>query len=188
MVINVLGNKIEFVILHYATILLGATSVPLSNNLSNEKIKFYLGLLKSKIIFTDKKNFQIEGYSILVVEDFKEFIKLISRFSKNNQNDDVEPNQLVSIMFTSGSSGQLKGVMLSHKSVSQSIKNITGYVGYDNLNKEVIPSPLHHNFGLGHLYCTHFGGGAVYLTNGIKSLKNLMHLMKNTMQLHYHHQ
>ena len=62
-VINVLGNKIEFVILHYATILLGATSVPLSNNLSNEKIKFYLDLLKSKITFTDKKNLQIDGYS-----------------------------------------------------------------------------------------------------------------------------
>ena len=107
----------------------------------------------------------------MVIEDLKEFLKLISKFSKNNHIEDVNPNQLVSIMFTSGSSGQPKGVMLSHKSVNQSIKNITSYVGYSNLNKEVIPLPLHHNFGLGHLYCTHFGGGAVYITDGMKSLK-----------------
>ena len=67
-----------------------------------------MDLLKSKITFTDKKNLQIDGYPILVIEDLKEFLKLISKFSKNNHIEDVNPNQLASIMFTSGSSGQQK--------------------------------------------------------------------------------
>ena len=82
-VINALGNKIEFVILHYSSILLGATSTPLSNNLTIEKFKVYLSSLNTKIIFTDKKDFEISNYKIVNIEHFGDFINLISKFSSD---------------------------------------------------------------------------------------------------------
>ena len=85
---------------------------------------------------------------------------------------DVDPQQLVSIMYTSGSTGIPKGVLLSHASVNQALNNIINYIGYNNNSREIIPLPLNHNFGLGHVYCTHLNGGSVHILDGLISLKS----------------
>ena len=86
--------------MHYSSILLGATSTPLSNNLTIEKFKVYLSSLNTKIIFTDKKDFEISNYKIVNIEHFGDFINLISKFSSDrNHNQDVNPNQLASYVY-----------------------------------------------------------------------------------------
>ena len=90
----------------------------------------------------------------------------------------MNPNDIISVLLTTGSSGIQKGVKLTHRSINQAIDNITGFIKYTNKNKEIIPIPINHSFGLGHVYCTHVKGGSVYLLDGIKSLKEFYYAFK----------
>jgi long-chain acyl-CoA synthetase len=40
------------------------------------------------------------------------------------------------------------------------------------VSREIIPLPLNHNFGLGHIYCTHLNGGSAYILDGLRSIKS----------------
>ena len=75
--------------------------------------------------------------------------------------------KIASIMYTTGTTGESKGVMLSHKNVVCAINNICDFVGYDSDDKEVVVLPLSHNFGLGHIYCNLKRGGSIYTEHGL---------------------
>ena len=87
-------------------------------------------------------------------------------------------------MFTTGSTGMPKGVKLSHGCVNQALNNIKNYIGYNKNNKEIIPLPVYHNFGLGHIYSTHLSGGSIYITDGIKSLKEFYSAFNYNYNIH----
>tara|TARA_A100001015_G_scaffold309849_1_gene410058 strand:- start:2324 stop:3787 length:1464 start_codon:yes stop_codon:yes gene_type:complete len=180
-VINALGNKLEQIILHYATILTGSISVPLSKDVTEEKLNFYVKELNPKLVFVNNKNFNIYKIPIIVITSLNNLIQKFIDSSKTplvKKDFIVAPNDLVSILYTTGSTGVQKGVKLNHSCVNQALKNIKNYIGYNENNREVIPLPLHHSFGLGHVYSTHLSGGSVYITDGIKSLKEFYNSFK----------
>ena len=53
-VIVACGNNIQQVIVHYAVVLAGGTSVPLSNNISLDRLEYFIKELNPKFIFTEK--------------------------------------------------------------------------------------------------------------------------------------
>ncbi|WP_309381799.1 class I adenylate-forming enzyme family protein [Cerasicoccus frondis] len=83
------------------------------------------------------------------------------------QSSQREPQDLASLMFTTGTTGQPKGVMLTHRNVFAAIHNIVSFLRYGPEDREVITLPLSHNFGLGHVLCNLVSGGAVYLEPGL---------------------
>ncbi len=173
-IINALGNSAQQIVLHYATILLGAISVPISNDLKQDRAIYFSSELKAKILFTDKDLDKVINLEIIKISKYNELAHILSPFSQKfiaRKEFNINPQELVAIMFTTGSTGKPKGVKLTHACVNQALNNIKNYIGYTQNNKEVIPLPIYHNFGLGHVYCTHSGGGTVYITDGIKSLK-----------------
>tara|TARA_A100001035_G_scaffold280204_1_gene284631 strand:- start:6061 stop:7521 length:1461 start_codon:yes stop_codon:yes gene_type:complete len=176
-VIVACGNNIQQIIIHYAVILAGGTSVPLSNNISNDRLEYFIKELNPKVIFSER-NYDVSGSTKLF--SLTSLSHLIDLLNVKNVNEcgcsiesyDVDPKQLVSIMYTSGSTGTPKGVLLNHGSVNQALNNIINYIGYSNKSKEIIPLPLNHNFGLGHIYCTHLNGGSAYILDGLRSIKS----------------
>ncbi len=181
-IINALGNKVEQVILHYATILSGAISVPISSDLSEERLKYFLKELKAKAVFTDKDFGSISGYDIIKITSFEYLKNITKEFAEKftiKEEFISDPKDLVSIIFTTGSTGKPKGVKLNHSCVNQALQNITNYIGYSQENKEIIPLPIYHNFGLGHVYCTHLFAGSVYIVDGIKSPKEFYNAFKS---------
>jgi long-chain acyl-CoA synthetase len=77
------------------------------------------------------------------------------------------PGDLATLMYTTGTTGRPKGVMLGHDHVFAALRNICGFVGYTAEDREVVTLPLSHNFGLGHLYCNLMNGGAVHVEPGL---------------------
>ncbi|WP_309396744.1 class I adenylate-forming enzyme family protein [Cerasicoccus maritimus] len=84
------------------------------------------------------------------------------------------PDDLASLMFTTGTTGQPKGVMLTQANVLTALQNITEFVGYTPADREVITLPLSHNFGLGHMLCNLLCGGAVYLEPGMSRVGRVL--------------
>lgn len=57
-----------------------------------------------------------------------------------------QPDELASIVFTSGTTGGMKGVMLSHKNFMSNIESIRRTVQFDERDRIVLVLPMHHAF------------------------------------------
>lgn len=78
-----------------------------------------------------------------------------------------EPHDVAVLLYTTGTTGQPKGVILTHANVLAAVRNICSFVGYSEADREVVILPLSHSFGLGHAYCNLMSGGAVYTEPGL---------------------
>lgn len=81
----------------------------------------------------------------------------------------IDPNRLASIVFTSGTTGKGKGVMLSQGNIVSDMTQ--GMYNFDITPKTMMVLPPHHTFGSTVVLVGHLAQGSeVYLTSGIRYL------------------
>lgn len=108
----------------WATILNGNILVPVNIQNTSAQINKIIDQTEAKIIF--KSHFLKRDINPIVKSCEIEFLTdLISKF---NPNDFVEPeideNDLIEILYTSGTTGEPKGVMLTHKNIYSNIQAV----------------------------------------------------------------
>ncbi|WP_300807494.1 class I adenylate-forming enzyme family protein [uncultured Desulfovibrio sp.] len=89
-----------------------------------------------------------------------------------------EPTDCADIMFTSGTTGVPKGVLLTHSNLRAAIQNINGYIGNTADDVEICPMPLSHSFGLARLRCALHAGGTILFEDGITKPRRLFDAME----------
>jgi len=184
-------NSVEFVLIHFAIQFSGAVSVPLDPDIKfsylNQCAKIAnIDVVIVKNIETFKQNKEaIQNEPIFKFVDFEYItelletpmvacVKRLSALSKHR----IKVNETAAYMFTTGSTGIPKGVILKQSNVIQALSNIIEFIGYSNDDSELITLPLSHNFGLGHLYCNLVVGGTSYLSDGITNFNLLFELLR----------
>lgn len=75
------------------------------------------------------------------------------------------------IMFTTGTTGAPKGVVLTHENIAASARNINAYIGNDVEDVELLALPVSHSFGLGRLRCVLSKGGTIVLLGTFANVK-----------------
>lgn len=75
------------------------------------------------------------------------------------------------IMFTTGTTGNPKGVCLSHENIAASASNINAYIGNTTEDIEVLGLPLSHSFGLGRLRSVLLKGATIVLVGNFANVK-----------------
>jgi long-chain acyl-CoA synthetase len=88
-------------------------------------------------------------------------------------------HSVADIMFTTGTTGRPKGVMLTHENLSAAVENINAFVSNTADDTELIALPLGHSFGLGRLRCVLSKGGTAVLANGFANIKKLFETIEN---------
>lgn len=78
-----------------------------------------------------------------------------------------ETGDIADILFTSGSTGAPKGVMLTHANIAAAAHNINAFIGNDATDREVVTVPLNHSFGLGRLRCNLMARGTLIIVHGL---------------------
>jgi len=73
---------------------------------------------------------------------------------------------LATICWTTGSTGDPKGVMLTHQNLRNSAAAITSYLDHDENDVVLCVLPLSHTYGLFQLLVTHWSGGTLVLEKG----------------------
>ena len=76
-------------------------------------------------------------------------------------------NDIADLIFTTGTTGAPKGVVLSHGNIRAAADSINAFVGNSASDREVIPLPLSLSFGLGRLRCVLSAGGCLVLVDGM---------------------
>ncbi|MDR1272087.1 MAG: AMP-binding protein [Clostridiales Family XIII bacterium] len=86
----------------------------------------------------------------------------------------IDPDRMAALLFTSGTTGRAKGVMLSHRNIASNVVNISSFIYlYDKTVLSVLP--MHHTYEFTCLVFTAFYQGCtVAISEGLKYIvKNL---------------
>lgn len=83
------------------------------------------------------------------------------------------PEDAADVLFTSGTTGRPKGVVLSHRAIAATARSINAFVGNGPDDREVVPLPLSHSFGLGRMRCQVLAGGTLVLVDGFTAAGSL---------------
>ena len=82
------------------------------------------------------------------------------------------------ILFTTGTTGAPKGVVLTHTNLAAAARNINEFIGNDEMDVELLALPVSHSFGLGRLRCVLSRGGKIILLGTFARLKTFFGLME----------
>lgn len=81
----------------------------------------------------------------------------------------IDPaRDLAAIMYTSGSTGVPKGVMVSHRNIECNTRDIIFYMGLSSEDRAMVVLPFHYCFGLSLLHSQLMAGGTLVLNNDFR--------------------
>jgi long-chain acyl-CoA synthetase len=81
---------------------------------------------------------------------------------------------LAALMFTSGSTGSPKGVMVTHGNIECNTRDIISYMGLSSQDRAMVVLPFHYCFGLSLLHTHLMVGGSVVLNNEFRLFPELV--------------
>ena len=192
--IAVMGkNSYSWSISYLAVTIIGIV-VPIDKEASNENIKEFLNVSNAKAIIADNKylneisKFQSELKNQTMFIDMQNTSKytnledliidgkkLIDEGNTDYENIKINPNEMKILLFTSGTTGNSKAVMLSHKNICSNIVSIASIVKVDNSTRVLSILPLHHTYEctIGYLLVV-YGGGTICYCEGLRYItKNI---------------
>lgn len=84
------------------------------------------------------------------------------------------PDEVADVLFTTGTTGQSKGVMISHRTIIADAENLIDAQGFTSDLLFVISGPLNHIGSLSKVYPVVMLGAALYITEGMKDVGALL--------------
>ena len=103
---------------------------------------------------------------------------LISNGDVRFINAEIDRDALCSLLFTSGTMGLAKGVMLSHRNLAANVSNVAAHVKIDEGKIGLSVLPMHHTY---EMTCHIFMG--MYLGVGIAVCEGLKYITKNMAEV-----
>ncbi len=179
-VVLLLGNTVEMIISFWAVLKTGAIVIPVGSELKSEKLAYILKDSGAVALITHCKKV-LQNRSILDNSDLKEVLVL------NNDSADIpegftdlkaiftskQPEvrstglisqDLAAILYTSGSTGEPKGVMLSHDNMIAATHSLNTYLQYQPEDRILCALPLSFDYGLYQMIMACSTGALLVLT------------------------
>ncbi|MEM6909312.1 MAG: class I adenylate-forming enzyme family protein [Pseudomonadota bacterium] len=153
----VLPNGVDFVAAHFGVLFAGAVSVPCDSAASPATLAAIRQSCRPAAML-----------------DADTITDALAHRQSASDAGSGSGSDLAAILYTTGTTGDAKGVMLTHDNTLAALCNISEFVGYTQADREVVILPLNHSFGLGHVYCNLLNGGAVYLEPGMTRVGRIL--------------
>ncbi len=183
-VVLILENCPEYVISYYGVLKAGGVVVPLGTALKPASLRHLLSQLNPRALICSKKSIAMLRSCGLDHFDIKMLIttepvndglflniKMISWEEMNsfnitgNINSPIDCSTLATIIYTSGSSGTPKGVMLSHENIIANTKSICQYLNLTKNDVQMVVLPFFYVMGKSLLNTLFAVGGTLVINN-----------------------
>jgi len=161
------SHTVEYLVCVYGIQLAGGIDVPVENGSPKERIGEISKVIAPKWVITGKHPLSAFGKSL---EDLSASDNVSVVFP--------EENQLQEILFTTGTTGKSKGVMVTHYAQMNMCESQNAVLNYSEDNVWLIPTPMNHAAGLRKTHMSMVKGSTVLLIEGFKNLKLFFDSMK----------
>lgn len=205
--IAVIGeNRYEWIISYFAVTNGTGVIIPIDRELQAEEIRSLLNRAEaSAIIFSGKYEKTVEeavdGVSTMehvigmdAMEDEGNILSLMQLMKKGHElleqgdraflDAEINPEAMSSLLFTSGTTGMPKGVMLSHKNLVSNVMYMSEYVGFTTEDRGLSILPMHHTYEFTcHIMTSIYQGLSVAICEGLKYIVKNMAESQATVML-----
>ncbi len=174
-------NSYYWAITYLATVCGVGVIVPIDKDLSEKEVDFILEHSQTDAVMisgelSEKFESCADGVKKLYMTDILNYLaegaKLIEKGDKSYENHKVDPYSMSAILYTSGTTGVAKGVMLSQNNIVSDIEHILRCVKVLPEDRSISVLPLHHTYEctigfIAMLYC----GASIAFNDSLKTLK-----------------
>ncbi|MBC2856739.1 AMP-binding protein [Cetobacterium sp. 2A] len=162
-VVIFMENRPEFIYAFLGIWDKGGTTVCLDSSFGSEELEYYLKDCEPKYIFTSEKNYKaaVEGLKLSGKESI---ILNVDNIEMDYRGEDMilnspEKDAVALMLYTSGTTGSPKGVMLTFDNILVNIEGLDKYQMYKESDRILALLPMHHIFPL-------LGSGIIPLSRG----------------------
>ncbi len=172
-------NSPQWAISYFAVIWAGAIVVPLDARARTEHIKQVLVLSDSRFLIASAGFTEALGNTGAVehIISMDEALEVRAHTEKTVPAEKSEPEDIADIVFTSGTTGNPKGVMLSHRSIMSNLETL--YSAFPITAEDTAFSilPIHHVYErIGGILLSFYCGQRVFFSRSIKPREMLSDL------------
>ncbi len=199
-------NRYEWIVSYLAVANGMGVIVPLDRELSSGEIRNLLERAEVEaIIFSAKVEHKVfdalegvEGVNCVISMDaafennnilsLKQLLergrKLIAEENRYFIDAQIDPEEMHMLLFTSGTTGMAKGVMLSHKNICANVYNMSQYVNVSDNQIGLSVLPMHHTYEFTcHNMTSLYQGCSIAICEGLKYIVKNMAEAKATVML-----
>lgn len=164
-------NSLFFVVSYLGTICAGLVVVPMQTELSVSGVEQISAEAGLRALFASKRHAaRLQAWA------GKAGLPLLREGTWPEQapdcavpTPDIRPDSdLAALMFTSGSTGAPKGVMVSHRNIECNSRDIVHYMRLRSEDRAMLVLPLHYCFGTSLLHTHLLAGGSLVLNNDFR--------------------
>ena len=159
-------NSPHWVLAFFGCLRAGVVLIPLDLRSAPDYVSRIISRTEPKLAFTSR--FTPKGDVDLGVPEITfEELELAIADLPSPDPIPIHPDDLAEIMFTSGTTGDPKGVMLTHRNLTANIEGISHYISVDSSSRLLSILPLSHMYEqMGGLFFTlHSGASVTYPTS-----------------------
>jgi long-chain acyl-CoA synthetase len=173
-------NSFFWVAAYLGTLQAGLVAVPLPKDIPAQDLEYILANTESHIAFLQSSvaaqhRTRLTHIHLVTDRDLPAMVNVATQTtfrclrlqgdSLQPSGDPVESDDLAALMFTSGSTGQPRGVMISHANIMANTESIIQYLSLSEADRIMAVLPFHYCFGTSLLHTHLRVGGSVVVEN-----------------------
>ena len=175
-IILISQNSVFFLLAYLAIMKSGNVCVPLNPVIEQENLDYIIKATECKTFFVPQRireKYLLPNTTILNETDLNNLVNSIPEINESLP-EKFDEIRLAQILFTSGSTGLPKGVMLSHKNLISNTDSIVEYLKLTSKDIIEVVLPFYYCYGLSLLHTHLRVGGSVVLNNNFVFLGSVL--------------
>lgn len=197
-------NRSEYMLIAILGVLkAGGAYVPIDVTYPEKRISYILNDIRTKVLITNKNNYNyISGLSSSNVEisnrkqqlsnaqvsiiaiDADDIQHQLKKQALNNPDLNIRTYNLVYVMYTSGTTGTPKGVMLEHHSVTRRVVSMIEKSDVNAKNKYLFKTNYVFDVSFSDIFMTLLSGASLYITKSVFDIEEICNLIeKNNIDM-----
>jgi long-chain acyl-CoA synthetase len=141
------GNSPEWAISYFSIVCIGAVAIPLDAKASADLYKSILSFSSAKAIILsgsylpDIRPIENKLKHVILMENFDQ---IYNKYSNGVSMENVFANDVIELLFTSGTTGDPKGVILTHRNIMSNVDDVYRIAEFTKDDRAFSILPIHH--------------------------------------------